>query len=160
MRKTITAILMGILLIGTFGAVAVSAVASEDAGKGYVSGPMNRWAARYADSGDGAGDRSYCPCYGTGETTELEVKTADEAYEIAKSEIDDSISRDDIYQKGRWWIVYYEDEDGIHTQARIDAMTGEVFTGYSTLAGAQMGGRHGRGSGHGRGPGNCMGYGN
>jgi len=32
MRKTITVILMGILLIGTFGAVAVSAVASEDAG--------------------------------------------------------------------------------------------------------------------------------
>ncbi|WP_269850202.1 hypothetical protein [Methanosarcina horonobensis] len=51
MKKTITAILLGILLISAFGAVVVSAVASNDTGIRYGSGPMHRWAARYTDSG-------------------------------------------------------------------------------------------------------------
>ena len=159
MKKTITAILLGLLLIGAFGAIVVSAVAPNDTGTGYGSGSMHRWAARYTDSGSGSGNRPYCPYYSTDETVELEVETLDEAFEIAKSEIDDSVSRDDIYQMGRWWIVYYEDEDGADTQARIDAVTGEVFTGYDVPAGCQAGARYGRGSGYSRGSGNCMGYG-
>jgi len=159
MTKKITAILLGILLIGAFGAIVVSAVASNDTGIKYGAGPMHRWAARYTDSGYGAGNYSYCPYYNANGTLELEVETVDEAFEIARAEIDDSVSKDDIYQMGRWWIVYYESEDGVYTQARIDAVTGEVFTGYNTPTGNQMGGRYGCGSGYARGTGYCMGYG-
>lgn len=157
MKKTITAILLGILFIGAFGTIVVSAVTPNDTGTGYGSGPMHRWAARYTDPG--AGNYASCPYYNADGTVELEVETLDEAFEIAKSEIDDGVSRDDIYQMGRWWIVYYEDEDGVGTQARIDAVTGEVFTGYDVPAGCQAGARYGRGSGYVRGSGNCMGYG-
>lgn len=159
MKKTITAILLGLLLIGAFGAIVVSAVAPDDTGTKYGSGPMQRWAAGCTGSGYCTGDFSYCPYYGTDENVELEVETLDEAFEIAKSEIDDSVSRDDIYQMGRWWIVYYEGEDGVDTQARIDAVTGEVFTGYDVPAGCQAGARYGSGSGYARGSGHCMGYG-
>jgi ABC-type glycerol-3-phosphate transport system substrate-binding protein len=159
MKKSIISILLGLMLIGTFGAFVVSAVASDDA-RNYGSGPMHRWAARYTDSGYSAGNFSYCPYYNADETVELEVETIDEAFEIARAEIDDDVSKDDIYQMGRWWIVYYEDESGVYTQARIDAVTGEVFTGYSVPAGPQTSGRFARGSGYARGPGYCMGYGN
>ena len=84
MKKTIIAILLGILLIGAFGAAVVSAVASDDAGANYGFGLMNRWAARYTDSGCVEAIYSYCPYYNSSETVELKVKTVDEALEIAK----------------------------------------------------------------------------
>lgn len=160
MKKTITAVLLGILLIGAFGAVVASAVTPNDTRANYGPGFMHRWTARYADPGDGAGNFPYCPYYNADGTVELEVETIDEAFEIARAEIDADASRDDIYLMGRWWIVYYEDEDGAYTQARIDAVTGEVFTGYGTSAGPQAGVRYGRGHGYARGFGYCMGYGN
>ncbi|WP_269850201.1 hypothetical protein [Methanosarcina horonobensis] len=86
-----------------------------------------------------AGNFSYCPYYDADGTVELEVETIDVAFEIAKAEIDDDVSKDNIYQMGRWWIVNYEDEDGVYTQARIDAVTGEIYTGYNVPAGAQAG---------------------
>lgn len=160
MKKTITTILLGILLIGTFGAIVVSAFAPDDTGIKYGSGPMHRWAA---NTDSGAGNYASCPYYKADGTVELEVKTIDEAFEIAKAEIDEDVSKDNIYQMNRWWIVYYEDEDGVYTQARIDAVTGGVYTGYEVPAGSQAGqegGRYGCGSGHARGSGYCMGYGN
>ena len=47
----------------------------------------------------------------------------------------------------RWWIVSYEDEEGVYKQARIDAVTGEVYTGYDVPARYQTGGRFARGAG-------------
>ncbi|AKB28142.1 hypothetical protein MSSIT_1423 [Methanosarcina siciliae T4/M] len=160
MKKGITTILLAILLIGAFGAAVVSAVASDDTGANYGSGLMNRWAARNTDSGYGAGNYASCPYYDADGAVELEVETIDEALEIAQAEIDEDITEDDIYQMNRWWIVSYEDEDGVYTQARIDSVTGEVYTGYDVPAGYQTGSRFGRGSGYGRGSGSCMGYGN
>jgi len=152
MKKSIIAILLATLLIGTFGAAVVSAVASDDTGTTYGSGFMHRWAARSTASG--AGNFASCPYYNADGTVELKVKTIDEAFEIAKAEIDDGVSKDAIYQMNRWWIVPYEDEDGVYTQARIDAVTGEVYTGYNVPAGLQTGGRFARGSGF------CRAYGN
>jgi ABC-type glycerol-3-phosphate transport system substrate-binding protein len=157
MKKSVIAVLLGILLIGTFGAAVVSAVASDDA-RNYGSSPMHRWAARYTDSG--TGNFASCPYYNADETVELEVETIDEAFDIAKAKIDDGVSKEDIYQMNRWWIVSYEDEDGVYTQARIDAVTGEVFTGYDVPAGCQTGGRFARGSGYARGSGFCRANGN
>ena len=160
MKKSIIAILLATLLIGTFGAAVVSAVASDDTRANYGPGVMQRWAARSTDSG--TGNYASCPYYNADGTVELEVETIDEALEIAKEDIDADVSKDDIYQMNRWWIVSYEDEDGVYTQARIDAITGDVFTGYDVPAGAQTCGRFARGSGYARGHGHgyCMGYGN
>lgn len=157
MKKSIAAIILATLLIGAFGAAVASAVASDDTGVNYGSGFMHRWAARYTDPG--TGNYASCPYYDADGTAELKVKTIDEAFEIAKTEIDEDVSKDDIYQMNRWWIVYYEDENGADTQARIDAVTGEVFTGYDVPAGCQAGTGYGRGSGYARGSGHCMGYG-
>lgn len=157
MKKTITAVLLGILLISAFGAIVVSAVAPNGTGMGFGSGSMHRWAARYTDSG--AGNYASCPYYNTTGTVELKIKTVDEAFEIAKAEIDKNVSKDDIYQMNRWWVVFYEDKDGVKTQARIDAVTGEVYTGYDVPAWCQAGTGYGSGSGYARGSGHCMGYG-
>jgi len=152
MKKNIIAILLVTLMIGAFGAAVASAVASDDTGIRYGSGPMHRWAARYTDSG--TGNYAFCPYYNADGSVELEVETIDEAFEIAKAEIDENVSKDDIYQMNRWWIVSYKDENGAYTQARIDAVTGEVYTGYDVPAGCQTGGRFARGSGF------CRAYGN
>jgi hypothetical protein len=47
LKKNIIAILLVTLMIGAFGAAVASAVASDDTGIRYGSGPMHRWAARY-----------------------------------------------------------------------------------------------------------------
>ena len=158
MKKSIIAILLATLLIGTFGAAVVSAVASGDTGANYGPRFMHRWAARSTDSG--AGNFASCPYYNADGPVELKVKTVDEAFKIAKDKIDADVSKDNIYQRNRWWIVSYESKDGVYTQARIDAVTGEVFTGYDVPAGYQTCGRFARGSGYARGHGYCMGYGN
>ena len=149
MRKRAIAVVLGILLIGAFGAAAVSAVASDDANAnyGYGFGHMHRWAAGYTDSGYRACNYSYCPYFNSTGDVELKVGTIDEALKIARAEIDDGVSEDNISQMRRWWIVSYEGDDGVMTQARIDAVTGEVFTGYSVPARQSMGGMYGRGSG-------------
>ncbi|WP_230668831.1 MULTISPECIES: hypothetical protein [Methanosarcina] len=130
MRKAIIAILLGILFIGVSGAAVVSAVASDNAGTNYGSGSMHRWAARNMDSGPRYGNFSDCPYFNSNSTAELEVKTVDEALEIAKAKIDSNISKEDISQMRRWWIVSYQDQDGVYKQARIDSFSGEVFTDY------------------------------
>ena len=148
MRKAIIAILLGILFIGVSGAAVVSAVASDNAGTNYGSGLMHRWAARNMDSGSRYGNFSDCPYFNSNNTSELEVKTIDEALEIAKTKIDSNVSKEDISQMRRWWIVSYKDEDGVYKQARIDAVSGEVFTDYPVCTGAQTGSRYGRGQGY------------
>lgn len=152
MKKSIIAILLATLLIGTFGAAVVSAVASDNTRANYGPGFMHRWAARSTDSG--AGNFAACPYYNADGPVELQVKTVDEAFDIAQKDIAAGVSKDNIYQMNRWWIVSYEDKDGVYTQARIDAVTGEVFTGYDVPAGCQTGSRFARGSGF------CRAYGN
>lgn len=168
MKKMMTATLLGILLIGAFGAVVVSAVASNDTQTNDCSEYTYTWATEYMNSSSDDGNFSYCvyynssdgddnfSCcryYNSNETAELEVETIDEAFEIAKAEVDENVSKDNIYQRGFWWIVCYEDEDGVYTQARIDAVTGDVFTGYDLPAGPSF--RCGRGFGA-HGFGYCM----
>lgn len=155
MKKTVVAIILGILLIGAFGAAAVNAVASDDAkaNYGHGFGHMHRWAARYTGSENRAGNFTSCPYFNSAGNVELKVGTIDEALKIARAEIDNGVSQEDIYQMGRWWIVSYEDDDGVSSQARIDAVTGEVFTGNSVPAGQQVRGMCGRGPGFCRGNG-------
>jgi hypothetical protein len=156
MKKTIIAVLLGILLVGAFGAMIVSAIASDDTKANYGFGC--RWGARNADSGWRGGNSNYCSYLNSNNTVELKVQTVDQALEIAKSKISGNVSKEDIYQMRRWWIVPY-DNNGVSSQARIDAVTGEVFTDYPAGAGSQIGCRYACGSGCcGRGYGRCSGY--
>ena len=154
MKKDIIAILLGVLLIGTFGAAVVSAVASNNAGAnnaganyGNGFGLMNKTGTGYTCSGCCGGNFLYCPYYNSSNTVEFKVKTVDDALDIARKEIDSSVSKEDIYQVGCWWIVSYKDKDGTSSQARIYAVTGEVFTAYSVPAGLQTRGMHAHGIG-------------
>lgn len=158
MKKSGITVLLGILLIGVLGAVIVGAGVSDDVGTNYGNGFGYRQGcgARYMDPGYCAGNLSSCP-YLNNETVELKVKTSDEALEIAKAEIndnlseDDELSKEDIYQMGRWWVVSYENKDGVLNQARIDAVTGEVFDNSFFPAGQKVpcqGNNYGPGSGH------------
>lgn len=165
MKKTIPVLLLSALLIGTFGSAAVSAAAGYAQTNDGFFGPMHMWGARNGGGGYGpvygAGyGPDNCPVYGsygpyatTAETVEIEVENVDEALKIATDEIDTDVSEEDIYQMGRWWVVYYEDEEGVYKQARIDAVTGDVFTDYTVPAGPQTGGRYARGTGY------CRAYG-
>lgn len=148
MKKAIIAILLGILFIGASGAMVVSAVASDNAGANYGFGSMHRLAARHIGSGSHYGNFSDCPYFNSSSTAELKVKTVDEALEIARTEINSNVSKEDISQMRRWWIVSYQDEEGVYKQARIDAVSGEVFTDYHVCTGAQAGSRYGRGQGY------------
>lgn len=151
MKKSVIAILLGMLLIGTLGAVVVGAGASDNIRTNYGNGFGHRHGCgtRYMDPGYCAGNFSSCPYLNSNETVELKIKTIDEAFEIARAEVDDDISKEDIYQRGRWWIIPYEDNNGVSNQARIDAVTGEVFTftTYSIPPEPQGRGMCGRGQG-------------
>jgi hypothetical protein len=148
MKKAIIATLLGILLIGASGVAVVNAVASDNAGTNYGFGPMNRWAAKYTNSSSSDGNFSYCPYFNSNGTSELKVKTADEALEIAKKEINTKVSIEDISQMRRWWIVAYQNEDGAYRQARIDAFSGQVFTNFPVCTGTQTGSRRGMDQGY------------
>ncbi len=149
MKKKIITALLGVLLIGILGAAIVSAVTANDVKAGYGCGFGNRHGlgARNMDSGYCAGNFSSCPYFDSTGTVELKVGTIDKALETARAKIDDKVSEKDIYQMGRWWIVSYQNDDGVSSQARIDAATGEVFTGYSVSSGSQAGRMCGRGTG-------------
>lgn len=127
--KRIIVIFLAVFLIGIAGTGVISAARNGSAGSGY--------GADYCPSYN-----FYCPCTSV-DGPELEVETIDEALEIAKDKIDSEISEDAISQIGRWWIVTYEDADGVSRQARIDAVTGDVFT-YTVSAGFQTGGNRRR----------------
>jgi hypothetical protein len=162
MKKRGAIVLLGILLIGIFGAVIVSA-ATSNGSTNYGFGFMNNWRGRNPENnscpgycpGYSKGNNSYCPCISSNQSIELKVKNADEAYETARSKIDGNVSKDNIYQMGRWWVVPYQDKNGTSSQARIDAVTGEIFTGYPDSAERCGIYSHGHCQGFGR----CRGYG-
>jgi len=51
MKKTITTVLLGLLLIGTLGAAVVSAVASDNAKANDSFGQVHQWCGEYMNSG-------------------------------------------------------------------------------------------------------------
>jgi hypothetical protein len=73
----------------------------------------------------------FCPGSGAGyyQDTEIESMTLEEATELLEEEIDGTLSSD-VYQMGRWYVVFYEDDDEKTKQARIDMFTGEVYTDF------------------------------
>ena len=67
---------------------------------------------------------------------------------IAKKQISDDVTENDIYQMGRWWVVYYT-VDGTVRQGRIDVYTGEVIPDFFASQYTPGQYRQGMGRGHG-----------
>jgi hypothetical protein len=118
MRSRTIAILAIVLLTG----LAATALVSAET-------PLLQRASSYVGGGYNWGGcwNGYGPGYYTSYAgQELAVKTVNDALAIAQDEISADVTENDIYQMGRWWVVYYT-IDGTAKQGRIDAHTGEVI---------------------------------
>lgn len=144
MKKTIMTLMVGALLIAGAGAGIVSAQTDEtQPGYGWY-GPMHSWMADHMRGfGYGMGSE-YCdgPGYGASYAypaydSQITIETVDDALEVAKEQIDSDVSENNIYQMGRWWVVYYTDDDGTIKESRIDAFTGEVINDFNDLRNQQ-----------------------
>jgi len=73
----------------------------------------------------------FCPGSGAGyyQDTEIEPMTLENATEILEEEIVGTFTSD-VYQMGRWYVVFYEDAPEKTKQARVDMFTGEVYTDF------------------------------
>jgi hypothetical protein len=141
MRNRTIAILAIVLLTGLAATTLVGAETNLlQRASGYVGGFCN-W---------GGGGNGYGPGYYTAYADqELTVKTVDDALLIAKDKISADVTENDIYQMGRWWVVYYT-VDSTAKQGRIDAYTGEVFPDFFASQYATTGQyRQGMGRGYG-----------
>ncbi|MBC7085358.1 MAG: PepSY domain-containing protein [Methanomethylovorans sp.] len=120
-NKTITVLIVA-LLTGLIAVATIATMASAEPPliqrASVYAGNFCNWGGEWKGYGPG-----YCTAYiGQGFT----VKTADDALAIAQEKISAEVTKNDIYQMCRWWIVYYT-VDGIAKQGRIDAYTGEVI---------------------------------
>ena len=150
MKNTTTiALLLAALVLGTFGAGIVSAETNDAQTQAYNG--WYDWMENHMgfDRGYGYGMMGatdvapgFCGGYGgyaqvaSGYDTnaqEVTVQTVEDALEIAQDQIDGDVSENNIYQMGRWWVVYYTDDDGTIEQVRIDAFTGELVEDYNTV---------------------------
>lgn len=172
MKKLTVILLLGVVLTG--GIAGLAAATANNTATGYDWCPGYRWINSQNESsvppcgpGYGAGmgngpGQGYgaatgtCLYYdtetGAALTTEIPEPTVDteaKALEIAKEAFNTEVSEDDIYQKGRWWIVYYTDGETLK-QGRIDAFSGEVIEEFYPR-GRQAGqgrGQYGQGRGY------------
>ena len=159
MRNTTTiGLLLVALVLGTVGAGVVSA-GTNDAQTG------NSWYGWMTDHmGFGRGYGSYAPVAQGYETNaqEVTVRTVEDALVIAQDQIDSDVSENNIYQMGRWWIVYYTDDNGTIEQAYIEAFTGEVVDDFNAATQQAYGPANTRsyhgGMGYGMGHGMMYGY--
>lgn len=141
--NTTIALLLAALVLGTFGAGIVSAETNDaqtqtyDGWYGWMANHMG-FGSGYGMMGDFAqfcgGPGEYAPTASGYDTNaqEVTVQTVEDALEIAQDQIDGDVSQNNIYQMGRWWVVYYTDDEGTIKQTRIDAYTGEVVEDYNT----------------------------
>ncbi|MDD3042465.1 MAG: PepSY domain-containing protein [Methanosarcinaceae archaeon] len=149
MKKSIVMLLIGFLLAGGIAGLAAAAADTSQYDwcprlAGNQAGP-GQGAAGYGP-GAGSGNFGACPYYDSGEFPELTVETEAQALKIAQDNFGDDITEDDIYQRGRCWVVYYTEDDTLK-QGRIDAFTGEVtenFTPAGYQRGARFGGQRGQ----------------
>lgn len=161
MKKTMMLLIIGTLLVAGAGTGIVSAQTDEaQTGYGWY-GPMYNWMADHMrgfgygmGAGYCAGSGYYAPYADNVNDLQITVATVEDALEIAEEEIDADVSENNIYQMGRWWVVYYTDDDGTIKEARIDAFTGEVIKDFNDLRYQQAyqprnNGRSSRGMGYG-----------
>jgi len=147
MRKTANMLLVGAVLLAGAGMVALT-LQTDEVQAAYGYGPMSGWA--------GCPGYNQAAVYAT--SPDVSVESVDDALEIAKEQIDSNVKEENIYQMGRWWVVYYTDDDGVVMQSYIDAFTGDVVDDTSQTYNYAPA-RRGYGMMHSFGYGPRMGYG-
>ncbi len=141
MRNRTITVLAIVLLTGLAATTLVSAETPLLQRASGNAGGFCNWDAGVNGYGPG-----YCAAYAD---QELKVKTVDEALVIAKEDISVAVTEDDIYQMGRWWVVYYTVDDTAR-QGRIDAYSGDVYSDFFDSKYTAMGQyRQGIGRGYG-----------
>ncbi|UGV41543.1 PepSY domain-containing protein [Methanococcoides orientis] len=162
MRKITNMLLVGAIFLAGAGMIALT-MQTDTVQAAYGSGPGSGWGG--------------CPAYGSGYSGysgynmantysgnyELTVESIEDALGIAQEQIDADVKEENIYQMGRWWVVYYMNDDGVVMRSYIDAFTGDVLDtttqsydysntgrGYGMMYGAGYGMGHGPGMGYSR----------
>lgn len=123
MRKITNMLLVGAIFLAGAGMIGLT-MQTDTVQAAYGSGPGSGWGG--------------CPAYGSGYSEsnqaaaysgyyELTVESIEDALDIAQQEIDADVKEENIYQMGRWWVVYYTNDDGVVMRSYIDAFTGDVL---------------------------------
>lgn len=174
MSKTITMLLVGVMLVAGAGILFTADEAQARYGYGMMYG-----GGYGACPGFGGGyGASYYDGEGGATFPEVTVATLEDALKIAQADINADVKSENIYPMGRWWVVQAISDEGIVTQNYIDVFTGEVvdFTdrsytygrgnfdgsyenGYGLMYGGGYGHMPGYGGGYSHMPGYGMGYG-
>jgi predicted Zn-dependent protease len=140
MKKT------GIVLLVVVGLIATTGISSarmggyygQQADDGNWYNQMYRWMGEHMGGfgnmmgyGQNSGAEGFCPGFGAenAQYAETEPITLEEANELMETKVD-GILTSDVYQMGRWYVVFYEDAEEKTKQARVDMFTGEVYTDF------------------------------
>ncbi|ADI73668.1 conserved hypothetical protein [Methanohalobium evestigatum Z-7303] len=125
---------IGVVLIATMLAIATVGIASANAygNHGYGWNQANNGAYNQ-HNGYGHGHGGYGGVYSE-DVNEPVVQSVDDAITEFKSETGIDVSKDNVYQMGRWWVINYSGSDGIIKQGRLDAYTAEVIEDFSNNA--------------------------
>ncbi|WP_440951880.1 PepSY domain-containing protein [Methanococcoides sp. FTZ1] len=126
MKTTTNKLLMGAILLAGAGMIALT-MQSGIVQAAYGSGPGSGWGGCPAYGAYASGYTGYNQAAAYSGSYELTVETIEDALAIAKDHIDAEVNEENIYQMGRWWVVYYTDDDGIVMRSYIDAFTGDVL---------------------------------
>ena len=137
MKKT------GIVLLVVVGLIATTGIASariggynnQQADDGNWYGQMYRWMGQHMDGfgnmmGYGNANGG-CTGFGTenAQYAETEPITIEDATLLLEEEVTGTLTSE-VYQMGRWYVVFYEDAEEKTKQARVDMFTGEVYTDF------------------------------
>ncbi|AKB85224.1 PepSY domain-containing protein [Methanococcoides methylutens] len=162
MKTTTNALLMGAIVLAGAGMIALT-MQTGIVQAAYGSGPGSGWGGCPAYGAYTSGYTGYNQAAAYSGSYELTVETIEDALDIAREQIDADVKEENIYQMGRWWVVYYANDDGVVMRSYIEAFTGDVLEtpdqaynyantnrGYGMMYGYGYGMGHGPGMGYSR----------
>ncbi|WP_445475482.1 PepSY domain-containing protein [Methanococcoides methylutens] len=163
MRKITNMLLVGAIFLAGAGMIALT-MQTDTVQAAYGSGPGSGWGGCPAYGSGYSGYSGYNMANAYSGNYELTVESIEDALDIATEQIDPDVKEENIYQMGRWWVVYHTNDDGVVMRSYIDAFTGDVLDttdqSYDYVnTGRGYGMMYGAGYGPGMGYGYVMGHG-
>ncbi|MEL4304499.1 hypothetical protein [Methanococcoides sp. LMO-2] len=126
MKTTTNALLMGAIVLAGAGMIALT-MQTGIVQAAYGSGPGSGWGGCPAYGAYASGYTGYNQAATNSGSYELTVEAIEDALDIAREQIDADVREENIYQMGRWWVVYHANDDGVVMRSYIDAFTGDVL---------------------------------
>lgn len=162
MKTTTNVLLMSAILLVGAGMIALT-MQTDTVQAAYGSGSGSGWSGCPAYGAYASGYSGYNQAAAYSGSYELTVESIEDALDIAREQIDADVKEENIYQMGRWWVVYCTDDDGVVMRSYIDAFTGDVLdtTGQAydyANTGCGYGRMYGAGYGYGVGHGGMYRY--